>query len=265
VKTDPKLKPTSREQILDAYRGYLKPMQAKLPELFGRLPKAGFEVAAVPEYLEKTASDAYYEAGTPDGSRPGRIRVDTYNPSDRNLCEAESIAYHEGLPGHHLQISIAQELQDVPEFRKFGNYTAFQEGWGLYAERLGKDIGFYQDPYSDYGRLEGDVWRAIRLVVDTGVHSQHWTRQQMVDYFHDHSAIGETSVQAEVDRYIAWPSQALAYKVGQLKILELRDRAKKALGAKFDIRAFHDQVLDSGALPLDVLDQRINDWIASQK
>ena len=265
VKTDPKLKPTSREQILDAYRGYLKPMQAKLPELFGRLPKAGFEVAAVPEYLEKTSSDAYYEAGTPDGSRPGRIRVNTYNPTDRCLCDAESIAYHEGLPGHHLQISISQELQGVPEFRKFGGYTAFQEGWGLYAERLGKDIGFYQDPYSDYGRLQGDIWRAIRLVVDTGVHSQHWTRQQMVDYFHDHSAINETSVQSETDRYIAWPSQALAYKVGQLKILELRDRAKKALGPKFDIRAFHDQVLDSGALPLDVLDTRINDWIAAQK
>jgi uncharacterized protein (DUF885 family) len=265
VKTDPKLKPTSREQILDAYRGYLKPMQAKLPELFGRLPKAGFEVAPVPEYLEKTSADAYYEAGTPDGSRPGRIRVDTYNPTDRNLSDVEAIAYHEGLPGHHLQISIAQELQDVPEFRKFSGYTAFAEGWGLYAERLGKDIGFYQDPYSDYGRLQGDIWRAIRLVVDTGVHSQHWTRQQMIDYFHDHSAINETSVQAETDRYIAWPSQALAYKVGQLKILELRDRAKKALGPKFDIRAFHDQVLDSGALPLDVLDTRINDWIATQK
>ena len=265
VKTNPKLKPTSRDQILNAYRGYLDPMKAKLPELFGRLPKAGFEVAPVPEYAEKTASDAYYEAGTPDGSRPGRIRVDTYNPTDRNLADIESIAYHEGLPGHHLQISIAQELTDVPEFRKFSGYTAFAEGWGLYAERLGKDIGFYQDPYSDYGRLQGDIWRAIRLVVDTGVHSQHWTRQQMVDYFHDHSAINETSVQSEVDRYIAWPSQALAYKVGQLKILELRDRAKKALGAKFDIRAFHDQVLDSGALPLDVLDQRINDWIASQK
>jgi uncharacterized protein (DUF885 family) len=215
--------------------------------------------------MEKTQADAYYEAGTPDGSRPGRIRVDTYNFADRNLCEAESIAYHEGLPGHHLQISIGQELTDVPEFRKFGGYTAYTEGWGLYAERLGKDVGFYQDPYSDYGRLEGDIWRAIRLVVDTGVHSQHWTRQQMVDYFHDHSAIGETSVQAETDRYIAWPSQALAYKVGQLKILELRDRAKKALGDKFDIRAFHDQVLDSGALPLDVLDKRIDDWIAGKK
>jgi len=265
VKTNPKLKPTSREQILDAYRGYLGPMQAKLPQLFGRLPKAGFEVAAVPDYLEKTSSDAYYEPGTPDGSRPGRIRVNTYNPTGRNLCDAESIAYHEGLPGHHLQLSIAQELTDVPEFRKFGGYTAYVEGWGLYAERLGKDVGFYQDPYSDYGRLQGDIWRAIRLVVDTGVHSQHWTRQQMVDYFHDHSAINETSVQSEVDRYIAWPSQAVAYKVGQLKILELRDRAKRSLGDKFDIRAFHDQVLDSGALPLDVLDTRINDWIAAQK
>jgi len=164
-----------------------------------------------------------------------------------------------------LQISIAQELQDVPAFRKFGGYTAYQEGWGLYAERLGKDMGFYQDPYSDYGRLEADNWRAIRLVVDTGVHSQHWTRQQMVDYFHDHSAIDETSIQAEVDRYIAWPGQATAYKIGQLKILELRERAKKALGDKFDLRAFHDEVLDSGALPLDVLSERIDGWIASQK
>ena len=263
VKTNPKLKPTSREQILDAYRGYLGPMQAKLPQLFGRLPKAGFEVAPVPEFIEKTSADAYYEAGSPDGSRPGRIRVDTYNPTDRNLADVESIAYHEGLPGHHLQISIAQELQDVPEFRKFSGYTAYQEGWGLYAERLGKDVGFYQDPYSDYGRLQGDIWRAIRLVVDTGVHSKHWTRQQMVDYFHDHSAINETSVQAEVDRYIAWPSQALAYKVGQLKILELRDKAKKALGPKFDIRAFHDEVLDAGALPLDVLESRVDAWIAA--
>jgi uncharacterized protein (DUF885 family) len=265
IKTNPKLHPTSREQILDAYRSYLTPMQAKLPELFGHLPKAGFEVAAVPDFLEKTSADAYYEAGTPDGSRPGRIRVDTYNPTDRDLSDVESIAYHEGLPGHHLQISIAQELTDVPEFRKFAGYGAFTEGWGLYAERLGKDVGFYKDPYSDYGRLQGDIWRAIRLVVDTGVHSQHWSRQQMVDYFHEHSAINETSVQAETDRYIAWPSQALAYKTGQLKILELREKAKTALGAKFDIKAFHDEVLDSGALPLDVLDQRVTDWIAAQK
>jgi uncharacterized protein (DUF885 family) len=177
----------------------------------------------------------------------------------------EAIAYHEGLPGHHLQISIAQELTGIPEFRKQIGFTAYQEGWGLYAERLGKDVGFYTDPYSDYGRLEADTWRAIRLVVDTGVHSRHWTRQQMVDFFHDHSAIDETSIQAEVDRYIAWPGQALAYKIGQLKLIELRERARKALGDKFDIREFHDQVLDAGALPLDLLDQRVDSWIAARK
>jgi uncharacterized protein (DUF885 family) len=265
LKANPKLKPASRDALVDAYRGYLTPMQARLPELFGRLPKAKFEVAVVPDYLEKTSTAAYYEPGAPDGSRPGRIRVDTYNATERNLYDVESIAYHEGLPGHHLQISIAQELDDVPTFRKFEFYTAYTEGWGLYSERLGKDIGLYQDPYSDFGRLEGDTWRAIRLVVDTGVHSQHWTREQMVQYFHDHSNIDETNVQAEVDRYIAWPSQALAYKIGQLKILELRDRAKKALGDKFDLRAFHDQVLDAGALPLDVLSERIDGWIASKK
>jgi uncharacterized protein (DUF885 family) len=265
LKTNPKLHPASAEALLDAYRGYLGPMQARLPQLFGRLPKAPFEVAAVPDFMEKTSAPAYYEPGSPDGSRPGRLRIDTYNATERNLYLVEATAYHEGLPGHHLQISIAQELTDIPTFRKHEHYTAYTEGWGLYAERLGKDVGFYQDPYSDYGRLENDIWRAIRLVVDTGVHSQHWSRQQMVDYFHEHSAIDETSIQAEVDRYIAWPGQAVAYKVGQLKILELRDRAKKALGDKFDLRAFHDQVLDAGALPLDVLSDRIDGWIASQK
>ena len=264
-KTNPKLHATSAAALLDAYRGYLKPMQAKLPELFGRLPKAPFEVAPVPDYLEKTSAPAYYEPGSPDGSRPGRLRIDTYNATDRNLYGVESIAYHEGIPGHHLQISIAQELQGIPEFRKYTGYTAYTEGWGLYAEHLGKDVGFYQDPYSDYGRLEADIWRAIRLVVDTGVHHSHWTRDQMIQFFHDHSAIDETSIQAETDRYVAWPGQALAYKIGQLKILELRDRAQKALGPKFDLRAFHDQVLDSGALPLDVLDSQINNWIATQQ
>jgi uncharacterized protein (DUF885 family) len=265
LKTNPKLHPASREALLAAYKGYLGPMQAKLPQLFGRLPKAAFEVVAVPDYLEKTSAPAYYEPGAPDGSRPGRLFIDTYDAADRNLYSVEVIAYHEGLPGHHLQISIAQELDGLPAFRKYSGYTAYAEGWGLYSERLGKDVGFYQDPYSDYGRLEGDIWRAIRLVVDTGVHSEHWNREQMVQYFHDHSAIDETSIQAEVDRYIAWPGQALAYKIGQLKILELRDRAKTALGDKFDLRAFHDLVLDSGALPLDVLSDRIDAWIASQK
>jgi uncharacterized protein (DUF885 family) len=265
LKTNPKLHPASADALLDTYRGYLKPMQAKLPELFGTLPRAPFEVVAVPDFMAKNSAPAYYQPGTTDGGRPGRLFIDTYNAAERNLYGVESIAYHEGIPGHHLQISIAHELTGLPEFRKYGRYTAYTEGWGLYAERLGKDVGFYQDPYSDYGRLEADIWRAIRLVVDTGVHSEGWTREQMVAYFHDHSNVDEPSVQAEVDRYIAWPSQALSYKIGQLKILELRDRAQKALGAKFDIRAFHDQVLDAGALPLDVLEKRVDAWIAKSK
>lgn len=264
LKTNPKLKASSPEALLDAYRGYVTPMKAKLPSLFGHLPKAPLEVVAMPDFLAKTAPPAYYQAGTPDGSRPGRLLVDTYNATDRNLYAVEAIAYHEAVPGHHLQISLARELTDIPAFRRFAEYTAFTEGWGLYAERLGKDVGFYQDPYSDYGRLEADVWRAIRLVVDTGVHSKQWTRDQMVQYFHDHSNIDETTVQSEVDRYIAWPGQALAYKIGQLKILELRSQDQKALGDKFDIRAFHDEVLDSGPLPLDVLEPRMNSWTANQ-
>jgi uncharacterized protein (DUF885 family) len=262
---NPKLFPTSKDQLLDAYRGYLDRMRPKLPQLFGRLPKAPLVVAPVPDYEEKDQAAAYYDHGTPDGSRPGTVFVNTYKIETRSLAYAESIAYHEGLPGHHLQISIAQELTGVPEFRKYLDYTAYTEGWGLYAEQLGKDVGFYQDPYSDFGRLEDDIWRAVRLVVDTGVHSKHWSRKQMVDYFHQHSAIGETDVQAEVDRYIAWPSQALGYKVGQLKFLELRAKAQQALGDRFKLSAFHDQVIDSGALPLDTLGERIDSWIAQQK
>jgi uncharacterized protein (DUF885 family) len=263
LKTNPKLHPVSADALIAAYKGFLTPMQARLPELFGTLPKAPFEVAQVPDYAAKTSPPAYYEEGTPDGSRPGRLFIDTYDAEHRNLYSVESIAYHEGIPGHHLQISIAQELTGVPEFRKYEQYTAYVEGWAFYSEHLGKDIGLYQDPYSDYGRLENETWRAIRLVIDTGVHSEGWTRDQMVDYFRAHSAIDEPSMQAEVDRYVAWPGQALAYKIGQLKILELRDRAKKALGDKFDIRAFHDQVIDSGAVPLDVLEHRIDAWIAA--
>jgi len=240
-------------------------MKAKLPELFGTLPKADLIVEATPAYTEKQRPAATYEPGSPDGKRPGRVVVNTYNFSELYLGGAESIAYHEGIPGHHLQFSIALELSGIPEFRKKKEYTAYTEGWGLYAEQLGKDVGFYQDPYSDYGRLQGDIWRAIRLVVDTGLHSKHWTRQQVVDYFHEHSSIDETNVQRETDRYIAWPGQALGYKVGQLKLLEFRQRAQTQLGAKFDIRKFHDLILDSGALPLDVLDISVNDWIASQK
>ncbi len=265
LKTNPKLHPASPEALMAAYRGYIGPMQAKLPQLFGRLPKAPLEVAAVPDYIAKNMYPAYYEPGTPDGNRPGRLRVNLYNATERNLDQVEAIAYHEGIPGHHLQISIAQELTGLPDFRKHEDYTAFEEGWALYSERLGKEVGFYQDPYSNYGRLEADNWRAIRLVIDTGVHSQHWSRQQMVDFFHDHSGMDETTIQTETDRYVAWPGQALAYKIGQLKILELRARAKKAMGDKFDLRVFHDEVLGSGALPLDVLSDRIDAWIARQK
>jgi uncharacterized protein (DUF885 family) len=264
LKANAKLKPASADALLNAYKDYIGPMKAKLPELFGTLPKAPLEVVPMPDFIAASAPPAYYVHGTPDGKIPGKLEVDTYNATDRNLYAVEAIAYHEGVPGHHLQISIAQEITGVPEFRKYGHYTAYTEGWGLYAEHLGKDAGFYQDPYSDYGRLEADIWRAIRLVVDTGVHSEHWTRQQMVDYFHDHSNIDETSIQSEVDRYIAWPGQALAYKVGQMKILELRARAEKALGTKFDLQAFHDEVVDAGALPLDVLETRVNAWIEAQ-
>jgi uncharacterized protein (DUF885 family) len=265
AKNNSQLRPTSADQLLQAFSADLDQMKPKLPQLFGRLPKAPLVVKAVPAYMEKDQAAAYYDHGTPDGSRPGTVYVNTYEFSSRSLSSVEAIAYHEGIPGHHLQISIAQELTGLPEFRKYTYYTAYTEGWGLYAEQLGKDVGFYQDPYSDYGRLQADIWRAIRLVVDTGVHSQHWSRQQMVDYFHQHSALDDADVQAEVDRYVAWPGQALGYKMGQLKFLELRARAQQALGTSFDIRAFHDRLIDSGALPLDIVERRLDSWIAQQK
>ncbi len=259
---NPKNYPTSKEQLLDAYRHEFEQVKPKLPQIFGRLPKAPLVVKAVPAYAEKDQAPAYYDHGTPDGSRPGTVFVNTYHWETRPLYSVEVIGYHEGLPGHHMQISIAQELTGLPEFRKNNYYTAYTEGWGLYAERLGKELGFYKDPFSEYGRLEMDIWRGVRLVVDTGVHSQHWTRQQMVDFFHEHANIPESDIQAETDRYVAIPSQALGYKIGQLKLLELRAKAQSKLGDRFDLRAFHDQVLDSGALPLDLLEQRIDTWIA---
>ena len=265
IAANPKLHAQTKDQLLDQYRHYIDQMKVKLPDLVGRLPKAPLTVEAVPAFIEKDQAPAYYQHGTPDGKRPGTVYVNTYDFEHRSLANVESIAYHEGLPGHHLQISISQELTGLPEFRKYMHYTAYTEGWGLYAERLGKDVGFYQDPYSDYGRLEADIFRAIRLVVDTGVHSKHWTRDQMVEFFKAHSGLDDATINAEVDRYIAWPAQALGYKMGQLKILELRARAQKELGNKFDLRAFHDQVLDSGALPLDVLEERVNTWITQQK
>jgi uncharacterized protein (DUF885 family) len=265
VKANPKLYAQSREQILELYRKYIDQMKPELPKLFGRLPKADLIVMPVETFREKDAPGAQYEPGTPDGSRPGHVQVNTSEPEKRTIISIESTAYHEGVPGHHLQGAIAQEVKDLPPFRQHGWYGAYGEGWALYSERLGKEVGFYQDPYSDFGRLEDEMLRAIRLVVDTGLHYKHWTREQVVQYFHDHSAIDEPNVQSETNRYIAWPGQALSYKMGQLKILELRARAQQQLGAQFDIREFHDQVVDSGALPLDVLEGQINAWIAQKK
>jgi uncharacterized protein (DUF885 family) len=265
LKANPKEHPASADALIAAFKGHIAQMEPRLPQLFGTLPKAKLDVVEMPAYIAPNQAAAFYDQGTPDGKRPGKVDVNTYHWADRSLADVEAISYHEGIPGHHLQISIAQELTGLPPFRQQSYYTAYTEGWALYSERLGKEIGFYQDPYSDYGRLEADMWRAIRLVVDTGVHSQHWTRQQMVDYFHAHSAMDDTSVQEEVDRYIGWPAQALGYKMGQLKILELRERAKTALGPKFDLKAFHDAVLDSGALPMDVLEKQVDAWIAAQK
>ncbi|MFL6246131.1 MAG: DUF885 domain-containing protein [Thermoanaerobaculia bacterium] len=265
VEANPALKAKSRQDMLDLYTKYIDQMYAKLPQLFGRLPKAKLEVLPVQEFREKEASGASYETGSPDGSRPGRVYVNTHEATSRKTLSFESTAYHEGVPGHHMQLSIQQELPELPPFRQQGGYTAFIEGWALYSERLGKEVGFYQDPYNDYGRLNDEMLRAIRLVVDTGLHHKRWTRDQVVKFFRDHSAIDEVEIQSETDRYIVWPGQALAYKTGQLKILELRERAQKELGAKFDIRAFHDEVLGAGALPLQELEERIDAWIRRRK
>jgi uncharacterized protein (DUF885 family) len=261
IKKDRSLYATSGEQVLDLYTKYTRQMEAQLPKLFGRLPKNKLVLIPMDPFRARNAVPADYTAGAQDGSRPGRINVNQWDPEHRLTLNIEAIAYHEGVPGHHLQISIGQELLGLPDFRKNGDYTAFIEGWALYSERLGKEIGFYQDAYSDYGRLENEMWRAIRLVIDTGVHEKHWSREQMVDFFHRYTAMDEPNVQTEVDRYIAWPGQALAYKLGQLEILSLREEARRKLGNKFDLRAFHDEVVGSGPLPLDVLHAQVEDWI----
>jgi uncharacterized protein (DUF885 family) len=260
IEKDPKLHGTSRKQILDEYRKYTDQMWAKLPTLFGRLPKARLKIMPIEEFNEKTGA-THYNQGTPDGSRSGHVMVNTGEWTKKLLITDESTAYHEGVPGHHMQVSIAQELPTLPPFRQQAGYTAYAEGWALYSERLGKEIGFYQNPYSDYGRLQDEMLRAIRLVVDSGFHYKHWTREQVVNFFHDHSNTDEPTVQSETDRYIAWPAQALAYKVGQLTILKLRGEAQKELGNKFDIKGFHDEVLGAGGLPMDVLEARIHKWI----
>jgi uncharacterized protein (DUF885 family) len=265
VAANPALHPKSRQEIIDLYQKYTDQMYLQLPNLFGVLPKGKVEIKPVEEFREKGASAAAYMPGSPDGKRPGRVMVNTGDFAHRSTIDIETTALHEGVPGHHMQLTVAQEIQGLPDFRQQGNYTAYAEGWALYSERLGEELGFYKDPYSYYGHLQDEMLRAIRLVVDTGLHSKQWTRQQVVDFFHAHSGIEEVEVQSETDRYIVWPGQALGYKIGQLKILELRDYARKELGDRFDIRAFHDQVLGAGALPMDVLEAHIKQWVASQK
>ncbi len=262
INKDPKWKPTSEQQILDDYKKYIHQMEPKLPELFGLLPKSPVTVEPIPDFAKAAAT--HYVQGTPDGKRPGRVVVAVSNPTTRTLIDDEAIAYHEGVPGHHLQISIAQALEGLPKFRLHGFYSAYAEGWALYSEQLGKEIGFYQDPVSDYGRLNSEMLRAVRLVVDTGIHDKNWSREKVVDYMHAND-LNDAMVQTEADRYIAWPGQALAYKMGQLAILKLRDEAKAQLGDKFEIKAFHDEILNGGAMPLELLQERVEAWIKQQK
>jgi uncharacterized protein (DUF885 family) len=261
--TDPKYKAQSAEQIVDDFRKYLAGMQPRLPDLFTFIPGSPVTVEAMPDF--QAANATHYQTGTPDGKRPGRIVVAVSHFADRTLINDEAIAYHEGIPGHHMQLSVAQQLTALPRFRQHSQNSGYIEGWALYAEQLGKEIGFYQDPVSDYGRLSSELFRAVRLVVDTGLHAQGWTRDQVVAFMRESGAVDEPTIQAETDRYISWPAQALAYKLGQLKFRELRDRAQQQLGSKFEIRAFHDEMLNGGVLPLDLLDSRTNSWIQEQQ
>ena len=261
INTNPKWTPKSEQQIIDDFAHYIHQMEPKLPELFGVLPKSPVTVEGIPDF--DAAAATHYNSGTPDGKRAGRVVVAVANPTHRTLVLDEAVAYHEGVPGHHMQISVAQQLKGLPKFRLHGGYSAYTEGWALYAEELGKEVGFYTDPISDYGRLNSELFRAVRLVVDTGIHDKGWSRDQVIAYMHAND-VNDALAQTETDRYIAWPGQALAYKMGQLKIRELRDRAKQQLGDHFDIRSFHDEILNGGAMPLDLLDARVDRWIKSQ-
>jgi uncharacterized protein (DUF885 family) len=264
LKNNPKYIPTSSEQILDDFRRYIAQMEPKLPQLFTLLPKSPVTVEAIPEF--QAAAMTHYMTGTPDGKRPGRVVVATSNFAERSLIDDEAIAYHEGIPGHHMQLSVQQQLEGLPKFRLHGlGFNAYIEGWALYAEQLGKEVGFYQDPVSDYGRLSSELFRAVRLVVDTGIHAKGRSRDQVVEFMRKSGAVDEPTIQSETDRYISWPAQALSYKLGQLKFRELRERAQKELGPKFDLRKFHDEMLDGGTLPLDLLDARTDRWIAEQQ
>jgi uncharacterized protein (DUF885 family) len=265
LRTDPRFYVDTPDELLRHTSLVLKRMDGELPRLFGRLPRQPYGIRQVPDYLAPRTYTAYYSPGAPDGTRAGGYYVNVHDLKSRPLYEVEALSFHEAVPGHHLQIALAQELPDVPPFRRNAGFTAFVEGWALYAESLGLEVGFYQDPYSYFGHLTYDAWRATRLVVDTGIHDQGWTRQQAIDYMAANTGLSLLNIANEVDRYISWPGQALGYKMGQLKIRELRALAERELGAGFDLRAFHDVVLGSGAVPLDVLDASVRAWIARER
>ena len=265
LRTDPRFFYDTREQLLVAYRDISKRVDPELTRLFGVIPRLPYGVTPVPAYSEKVQTTAYYNAGSPEAHRPGYYYVNLYDLKSRPKWEMEALSLHEAVPGHHLQIALSQELQGVPNFRRFGGFTAYVEGWGLYAESLGPELGMYTDPYSAFGALTYQMWRAVRLVVDTGMHAKGWTRQQAIDYFVANSSKSLLDIEVEIDRYIAWPGQALAYKIGELKIRELRSQAEKELGEKFDVRAFHDTLLGAGPLPLSLLETRMKEWVVARR
>jgi uncharacterized protein (DUF885 family) len=265
LNTDPQFVWPTREALIQGYVDIKNRVDPQLPKLFETLPKADYEVRAVEPFREKSAAGGSYQAASEDGSRPGIFYANAYDLKARPKWAMEALSLHEGNPGHHFQISIAREQKELPRFRRFGGYTAYSEGWGLYAESLGPDLGVYTDPYQYFGRLEGELFRAIRLVVDTGLHSKGWTREQVLEFIDANSATSDARAVAETERYIAIPGQALAYKIGQLKIGELRARAEQKLGPRFDVRKFHTVILADGALPLDVLEAKVDRWIASQQ
>lgn len=269
VRTDKKFKyskdEAGKKQLLADANTYIDTMRLKLPQLFTTFPKAELVVKQVEAFREKSAGGAFYENPSEDGSRPGRYYVNTYNMDDEPKYQMEALTYHEAIPGHHMQIAIAQELKTLAKFRKYEGFTSYVEGWALYAEKLGKEMGLYQDPYSDFGRLSMEIFRAARLVVDAGIHTKHWTREQAIDYFLKNTANAKGDIEHEIERYFLWPGQATGYKIGMIKILELREKAKKELGDKFDIRQFHDVLLTNGAVSLPTLEELVNEWVASKK